>query len=260
MLRAIIVDVASGILARMTTIDSALAHHALHREESQDSRINWLRAAVLGANDGIVSVAAIVVGVAGAAGSAHVILVAGISGLVAGAFSMALGEYVSVSAQRDIEDALLAKERQELIDQPEEELQELTMLYAAKGLSYETARRVAEELTAHDAFAAHADIELNIDPHELTSPLYAALASAASFLGGALVPIVCMMVFPHSIRVPSTVIAVLGALAITGALGAHVGGAAKIRAALRVVVGGAAAMAVTFGIGMLFGVSDTMMQ
>ena len=229
----------------------------VHREPHQSdsgSKLNWLRAAVLGANDGIVSVASIVVGVAGASNSAGFIFTAGIAGLVAGALSMAVGEYVSVSTQRDTERALLEKERYELEHEPEAELAELTSLYAAKGLSQETALQVARELTAHDAFAAHVDAELHIDPNALTNPWQAAIASAASFLSGAIIPLIAVVLPPESIRIPVTFAAVLVALIITGTLSAYAGGANKTRATVRVVVGGLLAMAITYGIGKFFGV------
>jgi VIT1/CCC1 family predicted Fe2+/Mn2+ transporter len=230
-----------------------MVHHELHASGS-GTRLNWLRAAVLGANDGIVSVAAIVVGVAGASDSLGYILTAGVAGLAAGALSMAVGEYVSVSTQRDTERALLEKERRELRDEPEEELEELASLYEAKGLSKATARGVAEELTAHDAFAAHVDAELHIDPDALTNPWHAALASGASFLSGAFIPLIAILLAPASSRIPATFAAVLVALVVTGTLSAHAGGANKLRATLRVVLGGALAMAITFGIGKMFGV------
>jgi VIT1/CCC1 family predicted Fe2+/Mn2+ transporter len=230
-----------------------MVHHELHARGS-GVQLNWLRAAVLGANDGIVSVASIVVGVAGASNSSGFILTAGIAGLAAGALSMAVGEYVSVSTQRDTEKALLAKERLELATVPDEEFEELASLYEAKGLSKETARTVAEELTAHDAFAAHVDAELHIDPNALANPWHAAIASAASFLSGAVIPLIAIALPPASLRVPVTFAAVLLALAVTGVVSAHAGGASKSRATLRVVAGGALAMAITFGIGKFFGV------
>ncbi|MHC1561112.1 VIT1/CCC1 transporter family protein [Actinomycetospora sp. C-140] len=216
-------------------------------------RLNWLRAGVLGANDGIVSTAGIVVGVAGATVERAPIATAGVAGLVAGAVSMALGEYVSVSSQRDSEKAQLAKEKRELREAPGEELEELTELYEDKGLSRETARRVAVELTQHDALAAHLDAELHLDPDELTSPWRAAAASAVSFVSGALLPLIAILVTPTSWRVPVTVAVVLLALGIAGWISARLGGAAPRRAVLRVVVGGALGLAVTYGIGVLVG-------
>ena len=168
-------------------------------------RLNWLRAGVLGANDGIVSVAAIVVGVAGVTTQTGPILTAGLAGLVGGAVSMALGEYVSVSSQSDSTHALIEKEKRELAEQPEEELEELTGMYQAKGLSHSTARRVAEELTEHDALAAHLSIELNIDQDDVVSPWHAALASAVSFLIGATLPLLAILLPPEHLRVPSDV-------------------------------------------------------
>jgi VIT1/CCC1 family predicted Fe2+/Mn2+ transporter len=216
-------------------------------------RLNWLRAGVLGANDGIVSVAGIVVGVAGATSARAPIFTAGLAGLVAGAVSMALGEYVSVSSQRDSERALVAQERRELHESPEEELAELTALYRAKGLTEGTARRVAEELTAHDALGAHLDAELGIDPHDLADPRQAAAASALSFTLGALLPLVAVLLPPESWRVPVCMLAVLAALAITGVVSARLGGADPRRAVLRVLVGGALGLALTYGVGHLFG-------
>ncbi|GGK69756.1 VIT1/CCC1 transporter family protein [Nocardia camponoti] len=219
--------------------------------ESLASRLNWLRAGVLGANDGIVSTAGLVVGVAATTTSVRVILAAGIAGLVAGALSMAAGEYISVSTQRDSERALLAKERRELAEEPEAELAELAEIYESKGLSAETARQVAEELTAHDAFTAHAEAELRLDPDALTNPWAAAVSSAISFTSGAILPLLAISLTPAAWRVPVTFIAVLLALALTGSVSAGLGGSSRARAVTRVVVGGAVAMAVTYGIGHL---------
>ncbi|MEV0432119.1 MULTISPECIES: VIT1/CCC1 transporter family protein [unclassified Nocardia] len=219
--------------------------------EGLASRLNWLRAGVLGANDGIVSTAGLVVGVAATTNDSTTILAAGVAGLVAGAISMAAGEYVSVSTQRDSEKALLAKERRELADFPDYELAELTEIYQAKGLSPATARKVAEELTAHDAFTAHAEAELKLDPSELTNPWAAAGSSAIAFTCGALLPLLAIVLPPAQWRVPVTFVAVLVALALTGSLSARLGGSARGRAVLRVVVGGALAMAVTYAIGTL---------
>jgi VIT1/CCC1 family predicted Fe2+/Mn2+ transporter len=216
-------------------------------------RLNWLRAGVLGANDGIVSVAAIVVGVAGATVQTAPILTAGVAGLVGGAVSMALGEYVSVSSQRDSEHALIAKEKRELEEMPEEELAELAGIYQAKGLSAETAQRVAEELTAHDALAAHLSAELNIDQMDVVSPWHAAFASCVAFLLGGVLPLAAILIPGPEWRVPVTFIAVLLALALTGGVGAHIGGSGRWRAALRVVIGGALALITTFAIGTLLG-------
>lgn len=216
-------------------------------------RLNWLRAGVLGANDGIVSTAGLVVGVAAATSQPGPILTAGVAGLVAGAVSMALGEYVSVSSQRDTEKALLAKEAAELRDFPEQELEELAALYVAKGASPETAATLARELTNHDAFAAHVDVELGIDPNELTNPWVAALSSAVAFTVGSVLPLLAIVLPPPGARIPVTFVAVLLALAVTGALSAALGGAPKMRAVGRLVVGGALAMAVTYAVGQLVG-------
>jgi VIT1/CCC1 family predicted Fe2+/Mn2+ transporter len=215
--------------------------------------LNWLRAGVLGANDGIVSTAGIVVGVAAATASSGPIMTAGIAGLVAGAVSMALGEYVSVSAQRDTEQALLTKERGELREDPAAELEELAALYEAKGLSTATAHTVAEELTDHDAFAAHVDVELGIDPSDLTNPWQAALSSAVAFTVGALLPLIAILLPPIPFRIPVTVMAVLVALVTTGAASAALGGAPITRAVTRNAIGGGLALAVTYVVGHLVG-------
>lgn len=229
-----------------------------HANEPHDGgitgRLNWLRAGVLGANDGIVSVAAIVVGVAGATNQLAPILTAGSAALVGGAISMALGEYVSVSSQRDSEHSLIAKEKAELEAMPEEELAELAGMYRAKGLSPTTAKAVAAELTAHNALAAHLDVELNIDPNNIASPWHAAGASAIAFISGGLLPFLTMLL-PTGIRIPITFVVVIVALAATGALGARLGRSPIPRAMIRVVIGGALALAATFLIGKLLGTS-----
>ncbi|TJZ73628.1 VIT family protein [Rhodococcus oryzae] len=227
------------------------SHPAEPHVQGLSAKLNWLRAGVLGANDGIVSTAGLVVGVAAASTARGPILTAGIAGLAAGAVSMALGEYVSVSTQRDTERSLLAKERRELAELPDAELDELASLYEAKGLTPATARTVAEELTAHDAFAAHADAELGIDPDELTNPWQAAASSAISFTLGALLPLIAILVPPATSRVPITFVAVLVALALTGSVSARLGGSPRGKAVLRVVLGGALAMLVTYGIGQI---------
>lgn len=216
-------------------------------------RLNWLRAGVLGANDGIVSVASLVVGVAGATTDSAALLTAGVAGLVGGAISMALGEYVSVSSQRDSERALIEKERAELRTMPTEELAELTELYRQRGLSDDTARRVAEELTAHDALSAHLEVELGIDQDDLVNPWHAAASSAIAFTLGALLPLLAILLPPPELRVPVTFVAVLLALALTGTVSARIGGSPPIRAAVRLVVGGALALAATWIIGTLLG-------
>jgi vacuolar iron transporter family protein len=219
--------------------------------------LNWLRAGVLGANDGIVSTAGIVVGVAAATVARAPIMTAGIAGLTAGAVSMALGEYVSVSAQRDTEQALLRQERRELRADPRAEREELAALLEAKGLSAATAWTAAEELTDHDPMAAHADVELGLDPEELTNPWQAAFSSALAFSIGALLPLIAILAAPVALRIPVTVVAVLGALLITGVVSARLGGAPKHRAALRNFVGGGLALAVTYLIGHLVGAAIT---
>ena len=208
-------------------------------------RLNWLRAGVLGANDGIVSVAGIVVGVAGATSSRGPIFTAGIAGLAAGAVSMALGEYVSVSSQRDSEKALLSQEARELDQTPDQELDELTAIFRAKGLSGETARVVARELTEHDALSAHLKAELGIDRENLANPSQAALASAVSFTLGALLPLAAILLPPQALRVPVTVLVVLIALAIAGAVSARIGRSSARPAVIRVVLRGAAGLAPT---------------
>lgn len=235
------------------TVSPPYPHSGEPHRQGLAQRLNWLRAGVLGANDGIVSVAAIVVGVAGATSTVAPIITAGVAGLVGGAISMALGEYVSVSSQSDSEHALIAKERRELRDMPDEELEELAGLYQAKGLSAETARTVALELTAHDAVAAHLSAELNIDEADVVSAWHAAGASAVAFTIGALLPLVAILLPPDHWRVPATFIAVLVALALTGWISAQLGGSSKTRSILRVVIGGAVALAATYGIGSLLG-------
>jgi VIT1/CCC1 family predicted Fe2+/Mn2+ transporter len=235
------------------SIVTAATHPAEPHRGSISSRLNWLRAGVLGANDGIVSTAGIVVGVAAATAARGPIITAGIAGLAAGAVSMALGEYVSVSTQRDTERALLEKERRELRDDPRAELDELSALYEAKGLTVATARSVAEELTEQDAVRAHAEVELGIDPDELTNPWQAAASSALSFTVGALLPLISILLPPTASRVPVTVAAVLVALAVTGAVSARLGGAPAGRAVLRNVGGGGLALAITYVLGHLVG-------
>ncbi|WP_121257196.1 VIT1/CCC1 transporter family protein [Nocardioides ferulae] len=217
------------------------------------SRLNWLRAGVLGANDGIVSTAGIVIGVAGATSDRTALLVAGVAGVAAGAMSMAAGEYVSVSTQRDSELALLRKERRELAEEPEAELAELAGLYVEKGLSDDLALQVAEQLTAHDALAAHAEVELGIDPDDLTSPWAAAVASMIAFTVGALLPLLVILLVADELRVGATVGAVAAALALTGWASARLGYGPAGRAVARNVLGGLFAMAVTFAIGSAIG-------
>ncbi len=230
-------------------IPEPLEHRSKH-----GAKLNWLRASVLGANDGIISIAGLVLGVAGATTSISIIVTAGVAGIIAGAISMAAGEYVSVSSSRDTEKALLKQETFELENDPKGELKELAEIYEQKGLSKKTARIVAEELTRHDPIAAHFDAELGIDPNDLTNPWHAAFASATSFFLGALIPMIAIIIPPANYRAPFAFLAVLIALFITGFVSAKVGRADPIRAIFRVVVGGAIAMAVTYGIGSLFGV------
>lgn len=218
-------------------------------------KLNWLRAAVLGADDGIISIAGLVVGIAGATNSFSVILTAGIAGMIAGAISMAAGEYVSVSSSRDMEKALLDKERFELKNFPEKELNELSRIYHHKGLSKKTARIVANELTKHDAVAAHFDAELRIDPQNLTDPWHASLASAISFVLGGAIPLIAVTIPPQEMRIIVTFASVIVALIITGILSAKAGSANVIRAVIRVVSGGILAMTVTYSIGRLVGIS-----
>ncbi|MDY6051943.1 MAG: VIT family protein [Rothia sp. (in: high G+C Gram-positive bacteria)] len=217
-------------------------------------KLNRLRAAVLGANDGIVSVAATVVGVAGATSNTSAIGVAAAAAVVGGAISMALGEYVSVSSQVDSQEALIAKEKAELRDIPERELDELTEILEDRGIAPDTARKAAIEMTEKDALKTHLHFELGIDAEDIPSPWSAAFASAGAFLVGALLPTLLILLFPESIRIPVTFAGVLIALAITGSLGAKWGGSPRYgKAALRVVIGGALALAVTFGVGSLLG-------
>jgi len=229
------------------------AHQGEAHSNGLGQRLNWLRAGVLGANDGIVSIASLVVGVAGVTTATPALLTAGIAGLVGGAISMALGEYVSVSSQRDTERALIAKERRELDEMPEAELDELTQLYRDRGLSDATARSVALELTAHDALSAHLEVELHIDQDDLVNPWHAALSSAIAFTLGALLPLLAILLPPPEWRIPVTFVAVLIALAVTGSVSAQLGGAAKGRATLRLVLGGALALVATWLIGTLLG-------
>ncbi|MCU1432776.1 MAG: hypothetical protein JWP95_1881 [Actinotalea sp.] len=224
-----------------------------HRLTGLQARLNWLRAGVLGANDGIISTAGVVVGVAAATPERTAVLVAGVASLVAGAVSMALGEYVSVSSQRDTERALIAQERRELQEDPEGELAELAEIYRAKGLSEATAQKVAEELTERDAVAAHVEAELGLDPDERTNPWHAALASAVAFTVGAFLPLLAVVLAPAPVRIPVTFVGVVVALAVTGTVSARLGGAHRLRAVVRLILGGALAMGITFGIGALLG-------
>ena len=240
----------------MTTVDRLRAqpHEGEPHGNGIHGRLNWLRAGVLGANDGIVSTAGIVMGVAGATTDRGTILIAGVAGLVAGALSMAAGEYVSVSTQRDSELALLEKERRELRDEPEDELQELAALYVDKGLTEDLALQVAGQLTEHDALGAHAEAELGIDPDDISSPWIAALASMVAFTVGALLPLLTITLVASGIRVPVTVVAVLAALAVTGWTSARLGYGPTGRSVLRNMAGGFFAMGVTYAIGSFVGI------
>ncbi|MGL5864399.1 MAG: VIT1/CCC1 transporter family protein [Dermatophilaceae bacterium] len=233
--------------------DTTAPEHQEPHDQSFAARLSWLRAGVLGANDGIVSTAGLVVGVAAASSERGPVLAAGAAGLAAGALSMAVGEYVSVSTHRDSEQALLATEIRELAEEPEAELTELAAIYRAKGLSAQLAQQVAVELTARDALAAHAEVELGIDPNSLTNPWHAAWASMAAFTVGATLPLLAVVLSPLAWRVPVTVVAVVAALVGTGLLSARLGRADARRATLRVVCGGLVAMAATYLVGIAVG-------
>lgn len=225
----------------------------LHSERHLVARIGWLRAAVLGANDGIVSTASLIVGVAAANPDKGAILLAGAAGLVAGAMSMAAGEYVSVSSQSDTEKADLTRERAELAADPDAELDELAGLYVARGVAPEVARQVAEQLMAKDAIGAHARDELGISAHTTARPIQAALTSAATFTVGAALPLAIVLLVPVARLTVGVALAALSCLAVLGAVGAGAGGAGVWRSVVRVTFWGAAAMALTAGIGRLFG-------
>jgi vacuolar iron transporter family protein len=223
------------------------------RELHRSGRAGWLRAAVLGADDGIVSTASLVIGVAAAAASRNAVALAGVAGLVAGATSMAAGEYVSVSSQRDAEQADIGRERGELAADPELERAELTEIYVRRGLDRELAATVAERLMAVDPLGSHVRDELGLGPGELARPLQAAVVSALSFAVGAALPLALIVAAPIGVRVPVTALAALALLALLGAVGARLGGARAGRAALRVTVGGGLAMGLTALIGQLVG-------
>ena len=224
-----------------------------HLERHYTQRIGWLRAAVLGANDGIVSTAALVIGVAAAESGRGPVLLAGIAGLVAGAMSMAAGEYVSVSSQSDTELADVARERRELAESPEAELRELEGIYVGRGLDPELARRVAEQLTSRDALAAHARDELGITEAQAARPVQAALASAATLSVGAALPLVVAALSPARLIIPTVSVTSLVCLAALGALAAHAGGASRVRGAARVTFWSALAMLLTWSVGRIFG-------
>jgi VIT1/CCC1 family predicted Fe2+/Mn2+ transporter len=226
----------------------------LHKEGHFVSRIGWIRAAVLGANDGIVSTASLIVGVAASGATKGNIIVAGVAGLVGGAMSMAAGEYVSVSSQSDAEHADLAREKDELATDPRFELQELTNIYVARGLDPALAGQVAKQLMAKDALAAHARDELGISETTTARPIQAAMASASSFAVGAILPMVTVALTPVGAVIPVMFVSSLFFLAALGAVGARTGGAQILKPVIRVVFWGAVALAVTAGIGALFGI------
>ena len=224
-----------------------------HKEHHNTARIGWLRAAVLGANDGIVSTASLIVGVAAAGASQQTILLSGIAGLVAGAMSMAAGEYVSVHSQADAEKADLSVEKQEISDDPAAELRELASIYVKRGLEPALAKQVAEQLSAHDALGAHARDELGITAEQAARPLQAASSSAASFTVGAALPLLLVVFIHGALLIPVVAVASLLFLALLGAVAARAGGADMLTGAVRVTFWSALAMAVTAGVGLLFG-------
>src|SRR5271157_580687 len=233
--------------------EQAISHLRHGPEDHLVGRIGWMRAAVLGANDGIISTASLIVGVASAAATQSDVLIAGVAGLVAGAMSMAAGEYVSVSSQSDTEQADLSRERKELSESPESELDELADIYVKRGVEQELARQVARQLMAKDALAAHARDELGMSEITTARPVQAALTSAAMFSTGAAMPLLMAIVSPASALIPVVSAASLGFLALLGAIGARTGGANIVRATVRVTFWGALARASTAGTGKLFG-------
>lgn len=238
------------------TADAEAARESRDAAVSLASRLNWLRAGVLGANDGIVSVAGLVIGVAAATPeNTGAILTAGVAGVLAGAVSMAAGEYVSVSTQSDTERALVVRQREELAEDPEAGIDELASHYRAKGLSPATAMTVARELTARDAVGAHLEAELGLREDEYTNPWHAAFSSAVAFTLGSLLPMLAIVLLPTAVKIPLTFVAVLVGLALTGGFSARLGEAPVRPAVIRNMAGGALAMVVTWGIGHLIGVS-----
>jgi VIT1/CCC1 family predicted Fe2+/Mn2+ transporter len=225
----------------------------VNKERHRVDRIGWLRAAVLGANDGIVSTASLVVGVIAASATPNAVLVTGIAGLVAGAMSMAAGEYVSVSSQADTEQADLARERKELAESPDSELQELTGIYVKRGLDAALAKQVAEKLMAHNALEVHARDELGISETTTARPIQAALASAASFAVGAIMPLLVVLIAPASSLIALVPIVSLLFLALLGGIAGKVGGSSILKGAIRVTFWGALAMGLTALVGSLFG-------
>lgn len=227
--------------------------YELPSDVASNSKLNSLRAAVLGANDGVVSVSSVVMGVAGATSDTKVISLAGIAALIAGALSMAVGEYVSVSSQSDAEKAYIEFEKRELAEKPEFELHELAQEYVKHGVSEKTARQVAKELTEKDALKAHLRMHFNLDPDDINSPWQAAIASLLAFTAGGIVPFLTVLLTPPDMRIGATIGAVVVALVMIGFLSAYVGKASRLRAIIRVVVGGVAAMVITYFVGVLFG-------
>jgi vacuolar iron transporter family protein len=226
-----------------------------HTERHKNHRIGWLRAAVLGANDGIISTASLILGIAAGGAEPQVMLMTGVAGLVAGSMAMAAGEYVSVSSQSDTEQADIAKERIELATQPEHEHAELAAIYAARGLDAATANSVATQLMAHDALGAHSRDELGISDSTAAQPVQAAMASAATFAVGAALPLMVVLVAPKTLLIQAIVVSSLVFLAVLGALAARAGGSSVITAARRVTFWGALAMAITYSVGSWFGVA-----
>ncbi|MFZ1812690.1 MAG: VIT family protein [Candidatus Saccharimonadales bacterium] len=222
---------------------------------TSNATLNKLRAAVLGANDGIVSISSVVMGVAGATDNTGTIFTAGLAALVAGALSMAVGEYVSVSSQSDAEKAFIDREKKALRDDPDGEFEELVAAYVHRGVAPKTARLVAKELTAKDAIKAHLETQFNLDEDDISSPMQAAVASFLAFSVGGMIPFLTIVFMPHDIRLPATIVAVLVALFVTGYASATVGEASRRRAITRVVLGGLAAMIITYYVGVLFGTS-----
>lgn len=250
--------VLDGVMTKdqdLNKLDEAILANQEFQRQSMAAKLNWLRAGVLGANDGIVSTAGLVMGVAGATTNPSAILIAGVAGLVAGSISMAGGEYTSVSAQKDSEKAALEKERLELLEDPATELRELAWFYEQKGLSFELAEKVAIELTEKDALKAHAEAELGIDSEQHASPGQAAISSFVAFAGGSLLPLLAVTGPWVAYRIPVTVAAVIASLAITGYVGAKIGGAKSGKAILRNVIVSLLTMGITYGIGQLVGTS-----
>lgn len=223
------------------------------KDDSANAKLNKLRAAVLGANDGVVSTAGLIFGVAGATNNRGAIFTAGLAGLIAGAISMAVGEYVSVSTQRDTERAYIAREKRLLKTQPKQQLEELAQKYVEKGVSHATAMAFARELTAKDPIKAHLEAELGLDEEDLTNPVSAAISSFFSFTAGALIPLVTAVTSSDDVRIIATLCAVVVGLFLTGYYSAKAGGASRRHAVRRVIIGGVIAMAVTYAIGRVFG-------